>query len=211
MVSYVFLIASKPTASPSRWSLNLSNVNDVATPVVWFILNGSLLHIWKCQSAAFRCGNASAINLEHVSQPGSPTLRWIWCEGTADTLQMFPRAVNLRPGAYDESSLLFTQKKVECVMCKGPRCPSHPPAKLLWPNNYPFFFLTSPQEGSLLEASPPLQSAADTILHCPFSPLTAYMTYFHNINTPTGVYYCITTLQISGELSNKVSQQCRVL
>lgn len=68
-----------------------------------------------------------------------------------------------------------------------------------------FPFLTSSQEGSLLEASAPLQSAADTSLHCPFSPLTAYMTYFHNINTPTGVDDCITTLQISGELSNKVS------
>lgn len=61
------------------------------------------------------------------------------------------------------------------------------------------FCLTSPQEGSLLEASPLLWSAADTILHCPLSPLTAYMTYFHNINTPTRVDYCITTLQISSE------------
>lgn len=74
-------------------------------------------------------------------------------------------------------------------------------------NQISFFFLTRPQDGSLLEASPLLQSAADTILHCPFSPLTAYMTYFHNINTPTGVDDCITTLQISGELSNKVSRQ----
>lgn len=91
--------------------VELESVQHPTHSCVWFILNGSLLHIWKSQSAALRCGNASAINLEHVSQPGSLTLRWIWCEGTADTLQMLPRAVNLRPGAYDKSSLLFTLKK----------------------------------------------------------------------------------------------------
>lgn len=151
---------------------------------------------WKYQSAAFRCGSAEPINLQHVWQPGSLTLCQMCFEGTVGRCFLEPSISNPALATKDNR---LSYKKGECTMCDGSR---RHPAKQLRSNYHP------PQEGSLSQASPLLQSAADTILHCPFSPLTAYMTYFHNINTPTGVDYCITTLQISGELSNKVSQQC---